>query len=358
MLLSRLIDHIGIILFRGDSMKQICIYNFVKSFDKEIVYRIIDLMKGKDNYFLSRNWEGGPHVQLILSEEFTDKEIDIISEKLKIILSDKTISKELEESIKEKYEESSKILFRLENKKEKREMRNHGYVEVRDYEFYYHNNAMTSLFIEKRFELQELIIKTFLIVKRDNIDISHLFPVIFSKISDVYSIEGINKGYFSFISHVHGFFELSSKQNKDINESKFEEIYMKNIESIKENSTKYSELVEEWYESFNLIYEDIKLNLSSILDEAYKINLKETISELEIGFQNDFHKNFVKFSKNTEFMENDKVTAYRFLLNLLYLILPFFSISAYKKQQYIYMAYRIIEEKKGLTWREEIGIVN
>lgn len=339
-------------------MKQICIYNFVKSFDKEILYGIIDLMKGKDKYFLSRNWEGGPHVQLILSDNFTNKEIDTISQKLRIILSDKTISKELEESIKEKYEESSKILFKLENKKEKREMRNHGYVEVRDCEFYYHNNAITSLFVKKRFELQGLITKTFLVVKRDNIDISHLFPVIFSKISDVYNIDGVNKGYFSFISHVHGFFELSSKQNKDINEKKFEEIYVNNLESIKANTIKYNKLVEDWYESFNSIYNHIQLNLNNILDEEYKSNLKETVSELEIGFKNDFHNNFVKFSKNTEFMENDKVTAYRFLVNLLYLTLPFFGISAYKKQQYIYMAYRIIEEKKGLTWREEIGIVN
>ncbi|UZM98606.1 hypothetical protein OL548_29385 [Lysinibacillus sp. MHQ-1] len=50
--------------------------------------------------------------------------------------------------------------------------------------------------------------------------------------------------------------------------------------------------------------------------------------------------------RKNNFMEKPEATAYRFTVNLLYLLLPYFNISALKKQKYIYMAYRVVESKK------------
>lgn len=337
-------------------MKQICIYNFETKFDNQIIKDITSTVKSNDEYFLSRNWEGGPHIQLIFSNKYTEEEIECVASKLREYMKSKTMPKEQEALIKNKYEKYFANLALLENKKEIRSVKDHGLVEIRPYDFFYQNQNMTTMYIKKRFEIQSLLLETFELINSENLNPIHIFSSIFSRISNIYNEDGKNKGYFSFISHVHGFFELSKKENRNISEEIFEDIFKENIEIIQDTQVHHFKTIEKWSNTFEIIYKDLYEDVNNLVDSSYQKSIEDSINALNEQFNNDFHKNFVKYSQDKNFTENKKATAYRLLINLLYLTLPLFKISAYKKQQCIYFAYRLVEESRGITWREEIGL--
>jgi hypothetical protein len=336
-------------------MYQVCIYNYDRSLEETLLLFIELLMDGHSN-FISKSWEGGPHLQIVTRSKPTKEIISKLKKKLDQLIDQHPLEASYVKKIQNQYERNLSLLSKLENKKQIKKIREHGEVEVCPFEFFFHNQLMTQLYVGERFKLNQLLMDTKKYLITENLSEAELFPLIFAKISNVYQQNGNNKGYFSFISHVHGFFELSEKQDRPYSESVFEKIYQEKQLKFEYLKKIHSKILERWANQFSQFYYDCLEQVDQLVDEAYRSELERTITELEKNFQNDFHQNFVHYSRQKNFMENSEATAYRFTINLLYLVLPFFNISALKKQQYLYLAYREVEKEKGITWREELGL--
>ncbi|MFD1900436.1 hypothetical protein GQR36_11340 [Enterococcus termitis] len=115
----------------------------------------------------------------------------------------------------------------------------------------------------------------------ENLSEAELFPLIFAKISNVYQQNGDNKGYFSFISHVHGFLELSEKQDRPYSESVFEKIYQEKQLKFEYLKKIHSKILERWANQFSQFYYDCLEQVDQLVDEAYRSELERTITELE-----------------------------------------------------------------------------
>lgn len=338
-------------------MYQTCIYNYDKLLEEPLLSFIHTMMK-KTKYFLSKSWEGGPHIQLVTEEKLTDSKFNqlknhIVKLKRSHFLDEAYISR-----VKLQYEQNAQLLSNLENKTFVKRIRDHGEVEICLFEFDFQNAELTQLYLLERFEINQLLIDTKSYLLEKNVTEEELFPLIFAQVSEIYHDKGNNKGYFSFISHVQGFFELSDKQQMPYSEALFEEMYQKKNAGFEMIKITHSQLIKRWGEQFSKFYERCLSQIDQLVSEEYKVTLDNTIVELKNNFQNDFHKNFVSYAKQNNFMEKPEATAYRFTINLLYLTLPLFNISALKKQKYIYMAYREVEKRKGKTWKEELNIGN
>jgi len=338
-------------------MYQICIYNYDTNLEWKILKEIENIIESED-YFVSKNWEGGPHIQIV-SKKYPSEDMMLeLKENLNGIFKLSRISKEEENKTKNIYQKGQKKMANLEQKSSVRDIRAHGIVEILEYNFFYHSKKLTELYIGERIRSHKLLMKTRKLIEDEEVLTDMLFPVIFSKISNIYKENEKNKGYFSYVSHVQGFFELSKKQEKPFCEEQFEKVYQEKCEAMRKTKIKYLEVIEEWFDYFRGCYEAYLQQLNELVDDSYYEELSVAVSQMEGKFNNEFHKNFVRYSKEINFTRNPKATAYRITINLLYLLLPFFNISALKKQIYIYMAYRDVEEQKRLTWREELKIVN
>ncbi|MGE7984979.1 hypothetical protein [Lysinibacillus fusiformis] len=336
-------------------MYQTCIYNYDSSLEQSLLL-LIDELWDEHQYFVSKGWEGGPHIQLITKNKISQAEYDALKKRVNQLIEEQPLDKSYIDQVKKKYEQSSRLLSNLENKKNERAIREHGEMDVYPYYLPVHNERLTNLYMNERFRHYPLLLDTRKYVEAQNISVEELFPLIFSRISDVYHETNNNKGYLSFVSHVQGFFELSAKQEKPYTEKLFETFYLEKQSGFEVAEKAHSPIINRWFNYFTEFYGCCLSQVDELLDEHYKAELTHTIEELEKNFKNDFHRNFVAYSKENNFMENPEATAYRFTVNLLYLLLPYFNISALKKQKYIYMAYRIVESKKGMTWREELGL--
>ncbi|MFJ8514977.1 hypothetical protein [Lysinibacillus xylanilyticus] len=336
-------------------MFQTCIYNYDSSLEQSLLLLIDDMWEG-NQYFVSKSWEGGPHIQLITKNKILNTEYTALEKRVCHLIKEKPLDKSYIEKVKKKYNESFQLISDLENKKNERVIREHGEMDIYPYSFHFHNERITSLYVNERFRHYQLLLDTKKYVETQNVSVEELFPLIFSRISDIYHEENNNKGYLSFVSHVQGFFELSAKQKKPYTEKSFETLYLEKQSGFEVAQQAHSQLINRWFKYFSEFYGRCLSQMDELIDDHYKAELARTIEELDKNFENDFHRNFVRYSMRNNFMENPEATAYRFTVNLLYLILPYFNISALKKQKYIYMAYRVVEKNKGMTWREELDL--
>lgn len=336
-------------------MYQTCIYNYDSSLEQSLLLLIDEMWEG-NQYFVSKSWEGGPHIQLITKNKILNSEYIDLKKRVCHLIEEKPLDKSYIEKVKKKYNQSFQLISNLENKKNERVIRDHGEMEVYPFLFHFHNERITNLYVNERFRHYQLLLDTRKYIETQNVSVEELFPLIFSRISDIYHKENNNKGYLSFVSHVQGFFELSEKQKKPYTEKSFETLYLDKEPGFEVTEKVHSQLINRWVKYFSEFYGRCLSQMDEVLDNNYKVELNRTIEELEKNFENVFHRNFVRYSKSNNFMENPEATAYRFTVNLLYLILPYFNISALKKQKYIYMAYRVVEKNKGMTWREELGL--
>lgn len=336
-------------------MYQTCIYNYDSTLEQSLLSLIDDMLKGTP-YFVSKGWEGGPHIQLITKNKILDFEYTALENRVGRLIEENPLDKSYIEKVKKKYHQSFQLISNLESKKNERVIREHGEIDIFPYSFHFHNERITSLYVAERFRHYQLLLDTRKYLETQKVSVEELFPLIFSRVSDIYHEENNNKGYLSFVSHVQGFFELSAKQKKPYTEKSFEALYLEKQTGFKDSKQAHSQLINRWFEYFSEFYGCCLSQMDELIDDDYKAELARTIEELEKNFENDFHRNFVGYSKRNNFMENPEATAYRFTVNLLYLILPYFNISALKKQKYIYMAYREVEKNKGKTWREELNL--
>lgn len=56
-------------------------------------------------------------------------------------------------------------------------------------------------------QLQPILEETYLYLYENEIKPEVMYPALFHAVSECYKVDGANKGYFSFISHVQGFLE-------------------------------------------------------------------------------------------------------------------------------------------------------
>ncbi|QAS52240.1 hypothetical protein [Halobacillus litoralis] len=336
-------------------MKGLLIFNYNAEEDARLVHKLTTILACVDRYFLSRSWEGGPHLKITFDEDTKASVIRRAKDDINQVMNEILINEELERQLIQKYERNASTLAKLENKEEASAIEEHGTIKMVDHHFFYHNREITDLFNEMRFEARALLTDLYMYIHKHNIKLSHAFPVLFHYVSEVYKEDGKNKGYFSFISHVHGFFELSKKQGLSYSEAEFEKHYQAERSSMVLFAEKHSGFINQWSTYWKKSFHKLKINIDDVIDENYLEEMEESFSSLK-EFTNDFHHRFSDYASKQGFIYDPSATAYRFLINSLYMCLPFLRVSALKKQQFIYMAYRYTEELNDVTWREQIGI--
>jgi len=338
-------------------MKDIRIYNFDKSKDTDVIYSLTKYARDVKEFYISRSWELGPHIVITFGETTSLETIEDIKQKLEQDVRMIHVSEVEQGKIRQQYMKSVEAMAALEKKDVHDGFNHHGTVVVVDNAFHYYNTQLTNLIHQMRFELQPLLTDVYWEIHGNaNFPMEALSPVLFHGVSESYKKDQQNKGYFSFISHVHGFFELSKKQSLSFSEEQFEQLFQKNLPAMERATREKAELIEVWTASWKKLFDDYKSLINGQIDEAYKTNIVSSFSDLEEGFTNDFHKRFVEYAKSTDFVNDQDATIYRFVINVLYLSLPFLKISALKKQLFIYMSYRYTEESYGTNWRKEIKV--
>lgn len=336
-------------------MKNIKIYNYNKSYDKNLIKTIINKLNNRGLYYISRSWENGPHLVITLENEDSSYIDDVVNKLEEQLLKIPTNEVQIE-IIKKQYINNHHRISRLENKAcDETLLKEHGAVEVIDNKLVYLNEGITRIIHNCRFILQPILNELYFKLENELIDMAAIMPILFYEVSECYRENNKNKGFFSYISHVQGFFELSRKQKIPYSEEIFENEYSNIIEKINLYWTFEEEFIGKWRVTWNDIMSKLKEEVPGYIDESYKNILYETFEALEKDYSNDFHKKFVEFAKKTNFIDNVDATAYRFLVNILYLSLPFLRISALKKQKYCYMAYRQTEQIYKLDWREVVS---
>lgn len=347
----------------GIFMKNIKIYNYNKIYDKDLINIIISSLKNAGEYYISRSWENGPQVIVTLNNNISMQEINDIKNQISIKLSEIPVDKEYLIAIKQQYLRNQQIISKLEKKAcEENTLKPHNTIEIIENEFKYFNEGFTNIIHSCRYTLQPLLNELYFILenetqlrfnlKNKEMNLSKILPVLCHVISECYKYDDKNKGFFSYISHVQGFFELSKKQGVPYSEELFESIFKQNFEHMKSYCSSNDAFLEKWYIAWADIMNKLKIEIPKYMNDSYIKNLFETFNALEQDYDNDFHKNFVRYAKNKDFVNDIEATAYRFLINIFYLSLPFIKVSALKKQIYIYMAYRYAEYVYDIDWRE------
>ncbi|RLL42879.1 hypothetical protein D8M04_15130 [Oceanobacillus piezotolerans] len=339
-------------------MEILLIFNYNTQYDSDLIKFLKKELQSLTRYYLTRSWEGGPHIKVVLDNETDIYQIEKISKSLQIWMTNIPINPMAEEEIITKYKKHASVLSKLEDKEEVSTMEKHGTVRVVDDPFFYHNREITHLFHEIRFDLQDLLSELYFYLIDNKIPIQAAYPILFHYVSETYKVDGMNKGYFSFISHVHGFFELAEKQQLSYNEESFEQYYQNNKTYIDTFAKEHAAFVHKWSEKWKDIFQVIQVKVDDVTDQSYIERIRREFTSIQSNFNNDFHHRFTKYADDERFVYDQSATVYRFLINLLYMSLPFLRISALKKQQFIYMAYRYTEETYQINWREQIGITD
>ena len=337
-------------------MKDIRIYNFDRSQDFLVIQSIVSHMRDVKEFYISRSWDRGPSVVVTFGENVDENSLLTFKSQIQNVMKKIHVSDEDSVKVKEQYMKSLRSIAELEQKNAFEQFKNHGDIEISDNTFSYFNPALTEIIHNMRFDLQPVLQEIYLYTNERDVQLYDLYPVLFHNVSELYKEGTKNKGYFSYISHVHGFLELAGKQSLNFTEDSFEEMFTNHFPKMKDNENEHFEIIMKWEEAWQLIYKKYKPLIIGNVDNEYNNNIDKTISELEQNFTNDFHERFVMYYKSTDFVSNMDATTYRFIVNVLYLSLPFLKISALKKQHLIYMSYRFTEEKYNLKWREELGV--
>lgn len=343
---------------RINKMNTLIIFNYNTKQDAYLINELTNRLLINDRYYLTRSWESGPHIKVVFDRELDQLKVDTMKKALNPVLTKIAVNQAEEQKIKKKYQKHASVLSELEDKQSASTMQNHGTIRAVEDSFFYHNREITNLFHDIRFELQALLNDLYFHLRDTHIPIQGAFPALFHYVSEAYKVDGMNKGYFSYISHVHGFFELAAKQHLSYSEQTFEAYYQNNKEYIKSYEKEHNQFINTWLLKWEGIFNVIKEKIPYIIDQSYINRMKEEFSSIESHFNNEFHGRFARYAEDNDFVNNDSATAYRFLINVLYLSLPFLKISALKKQQFIYMAYRYTEEKYSINWREQIGVIS
>ncbi|SEJ52731.1 hypothetical protein SAMN04488127_2103 [Bhargavaea ginsengi] len=338
-------------------MKDVKIFNFSKATDTAFVRTVI--FRARDvnvPYYISRSWESGPHLAVTFDGSAEDAVIRQFAAQIRREAEAIQLNPDDELQVREQYRKMVNRIAVLEKKDVPEMMADHGSVKVEANRFDYHNPTLTRIIHQMRFELQPVLEEVFFRLHEDGEAMPALMPLLFHHVSETYRDEGRNKGYFSFISHVQGFLELSEKQNLPYTEADFEKRFRTHEHDIGALDAQGDPHIERWKEVWGKISDSYKAEIHRNLDESYLDTIRKSVADLDTGFQNDFHQQFVRYFRQTGFLADMDATAYRFIVNVLYLSLPFLKVSALKKQQFIYMAYRYTETKNARTWREEIGV--
>ncbi|MET3574190.1 hypothetical protein ACFFIY_11980 [Bhargavaea ullalensis] len=338
-------------------MKDVKIFNFNRAADTAFVRTLITRAREIGvPYYISRSWESGPHLTVTFDGDAEKTDLERFAG-LMNVEADKIPAGAGELArIRAQYEKSAGRIALLEGKAVPAEMAGHGTVRIVDNRFDYHNPGLTRIIHDMRFELQQALEETYFRIHGDGEPATVLMPLLFHHVAETYRESGRNKGYFSFISHVQGFFELAEKQGLPYSEPDFEKQFRIHAHDISMLDAKGDPHIKHWKEVWGKISESYKSEILRHIDESYQETIRQSVGELESGFNNDFHRQFAAFFHRTGFLSNMEAINYRFMVNVLYLSLPFLKVSALKKQQFIYMAYRYNETLTSRTWREEIGI--
>ncbi|MFC7366442.1 MULTISPECIES: hypothetical protein [Bhargavaea] len=338
-------------------MKDVKIFNFSKATDTAFVRTVIFRAREvRVPYYISRSWESGPHLAVTFDGSADDFTIEQFAARIRQEAEALPLDPDDELQVREQYRKMVNRIAVLEGKDVPEMMADHGTVEVETNGFHYHNPALTRIIHQMRFELQPVLEEVYFRLHEDGEPMPVLMPLLFHHVSETYRDEGRNKGYFSFISHVQGFLELSEKQNLPYTEADFEKRFRTHEHDIDALDAQGDPHIEHWKEVWGKISDSYKTEIHRNVDEGYLDTIRKSVDDLDAGFRNDFHQQFVHYFRRTGFLADRDATAYRFIINVLYLSLPFLKVSALKKQQFIYMSYRYTETKNARTWREEIGI--
>ncbi|SHH58532.1 hypothetical protein SAMN02745135_01282 [Caloranaerobacter azorensis DSM 13643] len=351
--------------FGNEQQKRRFIFECIIPFARENIY---------SNYFILREWNGGPNVQIV----FANRNIDIYY--LEKYLQKRVYEYNLEkfgefsqDVIKEniqKYLRNAKIISQMERKtEEKIDLNNHLKVKVLDldmdyYKRLYNSSAHLLLHIRSKFKLQpilEEILKRFKNKENDKI----LFVLKNYHILLKLFEHGEKYASIVYYSHIAGMFAIAEQYGV---REKFEEYYdsfykalqVERLESLYADDPLLLECFNVWkdiYDETVVLFEQNRFAEEGYLSLEEQINmLKKNVSEIN----SEFHDVFVSNESVDDLVSSKEHMVLRSLVNILYSILPTINISFIYKHFCCYAMSRYIFEKYNTDWKTifcERGII-
>lgn len=353
------------IINKLEDVKKIKIYFFGNETQKNSLIRefIIPFARKelKENYYINRDWNGGPNVEIMFSGEFTD--IDKLQQHLNNY-SLATYGEFHEDIIKEnvgRYINANNTISEMELKKfEEIKLSNHLKVEFRTMDMDYYKETYNSLnhlllHIKSKFMLQPLIEKT---LYRFNKDEEKLIFVLknFESILNLYE-HGEKFASVMFYSHIAGMLAIAEDYGKkEIISNNYSNTYTKLKLDKLSDYYRDDELLNEYKKTWKDIYD----NCGQLYDEdGFKeedyLPLQKQGNKMKSNVSNinsEFHRELLKEENFDNLIESRDHIVLRSIANILYSILIPLNIKFIEKHFCCYAISRYIFEKYNTTWKD------
>ena len=345
--------------------KKINIYFFgneeqKRDFIKNLIFPYFSA-KYLGRYFVTREWNGGPNIEIVFSgndilKEDIEKSINKYCKDIGLFLSRDEIEKNI--SI---YKKNQQTLLSME-KKRKIEIDSSNHLKVKisslDMEYYkklYNSSEHVKLHFESRFILEPCIEKA--IYKINNkVDMLFLVMELFRQTMNLFEY-GEKYASMMYYSNIAGVFAIAKQYNKyDVFKNNYEKLY--NEYDIK--NFDYKEKDEEVVTCFKNAWDKIYVNCkklvkNNVLSEEGYYNLSEQEKQMIYNVSNinsDFHTAFINDEKLHDIVTGDIHLTFRSIVNILYNILPILNITFVEKNFCCYSIVRYIMEKYNTSWEE------
>lgn len=348
----------------GYCIEEVKIYFYSEKKDEFLLKYLIPFLQDNfKEYFIDRDWYGGPNFTITMRDQ--DKRLKTEIMKLITQISEQyKIDEKLLEDEKNKYFSASKDLAVLEKRTSVDRIYNHLEViadklDMKSVMDKYNSLNQYEMYVNSRFQMQEAyngILEELNLNKENRLAI---LVDLFIYISSLFE-GGLSKGYLSYVSHVQGFFALFRKKGKRLDD-KFENIYQQfkdRINGINNENININSWKSEWQKVRKLYYENFDFNKYKEdgfynLDSQYD-NLKKNMEYLK---DSEFH-NLLLENKLKELYFNKHMIIFRNVINTFYKSLPFIGVSFIEKHLCGYMAYRYVEDNIiHDTWKNNFSSI-
>lgn len=315
----------------------------------------------RDAYFATREWNGGPNVEVVYRGPQIDKK------ELRSVVVQYCKSKnltwtdeEIEENLSNYRKNQSNLL--LMEKKEKIEIYAGNNLKIKDnqlemsyYKKIYNSSDQVQLHFESRFLLQPLIeeaLKNIESKKEMHLLVMKLFQITMQLFE--YGEKYASLMYFSNIAGIFGIARQYGKENafRSYFEKEYIKYDMKQLESINISG----DLVERFRDAWQLIYK----RCSALVEENklseegfYQLADQEKQMQLNIqDIESEFHQTFRKDKHLHDIVSGKIHLTFRSIANILYNIMPALNITFLEKNFCCYAIVHYIMEKYDTNWKQ------
>jgi len=312
-----------------------------------------------NRYFATRDWNGGPNVEIIYAGDKVEKKL--IKKAITEYCQNNNLSwteKQLEENIAN-YKKNQEKLAYME-KKEKKEISRENHLKITDrmlempyYRRIYNSSRHVQVHFESRFLLQPLIEDTLVSLpdkKMQLLLVMKLFQITMQLFE-----QGEQYASLMYVSNIQGVLGIAKQYQKQTAFIQYFEEQYGRFELEQMDQLLPKDLVAGYTRAWQDIYQKCIELVSQGLEERgyYKLvdqekQLKKNISTVE----SDFHQAMLRDKNLHNLITSSVHLTFRSIVNILYSCMPAMNITFMEKQLCCYVIVRYTLEKYKTNWEQ------